>query len=246
MSLKRQESISSFVDDELDAVDRDVLIDHLSDNNEQMRHFGRYCLISDAIKRNLPESPNHNLLQRVQVALASEPTLLAPAEKKPIEKDLPDAKVVTLPRRENKQSSFKPPVIGFSIAASVALVAVVGFQMFTESENLPQTSMVSSNIEPQTQQITLEAQPIAPAVTATLVATGELPSSNVSIGVENATYAEQSVIDDGEWTRITRIGDTPLRNHTIPTGAESHLLFNFQRNMFPLARSVNLDNTSFE
>jgi len=242
MSLEVQENISCFVDGELDANLSDDLLNHLNDNEEQKKVLGRYCVMSDAIKRNLPETMNHNLLERVQIALESEPALLAPAPNN-TENELPEAEIVELPKKVSKESSFSP-AFGFGIAATVTLAAVLGFQMFTGTEDLPTQAPIASvtTIEPATQEITIAVTPktTSPAIAVTTVV-DQLPADS-----GNATYAEQSLIDDGQWTRITQVGDIPLENNFLSNGAEAHVQFKLQGQDFPFAQSVNLGKSSAE
>lgn len=221
-----QENISSFIDDELDSVEQDGLINHLHENEEQKRVLDRYCVMSGAIKRTLPDSIKHDLLGRVQLALASEPALLAPAPSH-IKNELPEAEIVKFPV---KTRTFKP-VFGFGIAASVALAVVLGFQMSTPTSDLPNQPIAAVNVinaEPATQQMNILIAPVDSVGIGAIV---------VNDSQNDATYAEQSLINDGQWTRITQVAGIPLRNNIFSGRAESHVQFRFQDENFPL-RSV--------
>jgi len=243
---KFQESISSFVDDELDANNRDELdklILQLEENEEQKQVWGRYCVMRDAMKKTLPETVNHNLLKRVQLALEAEPALVMPDK-------AAEAEIVVLPNLDSfKAESSKKvvndtvfkPAFSFAIAATVTIAAVLGFQMFTQTDDLPQQAVVASNNEPATQQIQIASHPASKLV---------VPSTAVSLVVnelkarsENVTYAEQSLMDDGRWTRLTQVDGVPLATHLLSGGAEAQVRFKLQNGNSPLARPVNLENT---
>ena len=230
MSLEFQENISSFVDDELNGCDE--LLDQLGEDLELQARYGRYCLISDAIKRNLPERPNHDLLNRVQTALQSEPALLAPVAKQ-TKNDSPEAEVMALPKRHHIKPAFT-----WGIAASVMLVAVSSFQMFRVNNDFPQATTIAASQPVETQSV-IAKQSSTPTTAMTFVA-DELPPPDAS----STTFAEQSLIDDGQWTRITRVGDIPLGNNIIFKGSDNYVPYEFQPKMLPLARSVKLDNST--
>lgn len=238
MSLEFQESISSFVDDELDGIDSEALISQLREDEEQKQVLGRYCIMSDAIKKSLPETCNHNLFERVQLALEDEPALLAP-DPGHTENELPEAEIVTLPRNTTKTSLFKP-AFGFGIAASLTLAVVLGFQMNTETDNLAQQAKVTPTIVPATQQINIASRPVMPSTTVSF------PNDQLKKEVGDATYAEQSLIDDERWTRITQIDGIPLANHFLSGRTEAHVQYKLQGNKQSLARSVNLEKSSAE
>lgn len=231
---KYQESISSFVDDELDFDEREDLISQLHENENHKQVWGRYCVMSDAIKKSLPDTINHNLFERVHAALENEPALLAPAPNH-TENELPEAEIIALPIK-NKTFKF---AYGFGIAASLTLAVVIGFQMNTDSTDMQiqQASVVKQNI-PATQQIQIASKPVSNANAKTTVS---FTADELKRVVGDATYAEQSLKDDGRWTRITQIDGIPLANRLLSGRTEAHVQYKLQNNNQPLARSVNLD-----
>ena len=232
MSLNvQEESISSFVDDELDINDREALISRLHENEEEKQVWGRYCVMSDAIKKSLPETINHNLFERVQAAIEEEPTLLAPAPSH-TENELPEAEIVALPK---KTMPFKP-MFGYGIAASLTLAVVLGFQINsgTEGDQIQQAAVVKQNI-PATQQIQI-ASKLASKTTVSFTA------DELKRVVGDATYAEQSLIDDGRWTRITQIDGIPLANRFLSGRTEAHVQYKLQGSNQSPVRSVKLES----
>ena len=243
-----QENISSFIDDELGGADHEELVNYLHENDGHKETLGRYYVMSGAIKRNLPETMSHNLLGRVQAALESEPPLLAPAPNH-VANELPEAEIIKLPAKPlNKTTSFKP-AFGFGIAATVTIAAVLGFQLFTQTEDLPnRAALASVDVAPNT-PVTATAIEVAPATQEIqIVAAPVNPSSSLAVNVsespsdrESVIYAEQSLIDDGQWTRITQVDGIPLRNNILSGRAESHVQFKLQGKSYPFARSVKLE-----
>jgi len=233
MSLEFQENISSFVDDELENIDCEELISKLREDEEQKQVLGRYCVMSDAIKKSLPETFNHNLFERVQLALEDEPALLAPVPTH-TENELPEAVIVELPKKKVAKSSAFKPAFGFGIAASLTLAVVLGFQMNSESDNMTQQIAEVSNNMPATQQINIATKPTSVSFS----------NANSKVEVGDATYAEQSLIDDERWTRITQIDGIPLANHFLSGRTEAHVQYKLQGDKQSLARSVNLEKSS--
>ena len=112
------ERISSLMDGGLDdSVDVESCLDHLVENKEASHCWGRYHLIGDALKRNLPPVIDNQLASRVMAELENEPTVLAPSRIK---------------------LSLGKQMAGMAVAASVATVAVLGVQfMYKEDVTAP-------------------------------------------------------------------------------------------------------------
>jgi len=234
MTLEFQEHISSLVDGEAGDVERDKLIEKLKNCSDSQQVWARYCVIGEAMKRNLPANPKHDLLSRVRNALESEPALLAPSPGNETPESTP-AEIVTLP--ESRKASIEQKSFwGYGIAASVALVAVIGFQSLSNSpvENLPSSEVAVAN-EPATQQINIVSMPEMSQ--AAMVN----DSANKKV-TENPIYAEQSLMNDGQWTRITQIGSIQLENNLRGNSAEANVNFTVENNGLPLAHSVSQEN----
>lgn len=245
MSL--HEKISSLYDDELEVSERIQVLSSLNQNEEHKQIWGRYCIIGDAMRSNLPDNPKHDLFSRVQIALESEPVLLAPSVNE-TERQLPINKnnVVELAPKPAKEHFFKP-VAGFAVAASVALASVLGFQMFTQPiDELSQPAVATSIIAtPITQELNIS--PIKTDVAnVALSSTDTVESVN---GFDDVIYAQQSLIDDGQWTRITRIGNILLDDKVIshqPHVLDPRQVVDFNTGVFPYARALNLDDVKVE
>jgi len=246
MSIELQQHLSSLVDGELDHSEYDQVISNLKSDNEQQKTWERYCMISDAMKKNLPENPNHNLFSRIQTQLASEPALLVPttesSEPKSTETESNNsAVIVELPQNKSKANPFKH-AWGVGVAATVAISAIVGFQMLANSpvDTMMPTSMVNNNTNQQN-DIQLVATP-SPGTELNIVNN----PTRKSTASDDTIFAEQSLMDDGAWTRITQIGNIPLGNSFLSNGsdaARAHVNVQLKHNGFPFTRSVSHENS---
>jgi len=245
MSL--HENISSLYDDELDAIDRESVFDSLKQGEAQKQLLNRYSLIGDALRKNLPDKPDHDLFSRVQASLESEPVLLAPSPTnidKVVERTAgvagDDTKIVELPAKPaNDHTTFKL-VSGFSIAASVALVSVLGFQMFSQPANdfsQPMVAITSPlpNTQPSTQVLNL-----SPAIESVALVSSDADAP-APVNVDDVVYAQQSVMDAGQWTRITRIADILLDNNMMYQPSELQANVGLNTTIIPFARASNLE-----
>ncbi len=79
MNEQKREQLSALVDDELTHKSSPV-IDSLLEDNESKETWTRYHLIGDSLRGHLPEHIG-NISTNVSQAIASEPTILAPAKK---------------------------------------------------------------------------------------------------------------------------------------------------------------------
>ena len=113
MNEQKREQLSALIDDEL-THETSSVIDSLLEDDEAKRTWERYHLIGDVLRGHLPKY-YENTADRVSVAIASEPTILAPGK---------------------KSSVLLKPVMGFAIAASVAAVAIFNVQ---QAKQIPET-----------------------------------------------------------------------------------------------------------
>ena len=97
--------MSAMVDGELRSEACSRLLSLLDTDADLRRAWERFHLIGDAMRQDLPEVPLDALSTRTQEALRSEPVLIRPRPR------------LTIPLR---------PVAGLALAASVAVVAVLG------------------------------------------------------------------------------------------------------------------------
>ena len=241
MSL--HENISSLYDDELDANDLDQVVSSLKQDEKQKQIWGRYGVIGDAMRRNLPDNLSHDLLSRVQIALESEPPLLVPSPGN-IEKPVEQVNLIELPKKSSNDSYFKP-VAGLAVAASVAVASILGFQLFSQpvddfaqpfSQSIAQSQFATAS--PGTQELN-----ISPVIEgASNVASFSSSDADTPVSeFDDAIYAQQSLMDDGQWTRITRIGNILLDNNILSQPPETHVNVDLKTGIIPFARAYNLE-----
>lgn len=105
-----KEKISALVDGELDGIEAVRLLDRMSGERPLQAIWESYHLIGDALRNDLAPSGDVDLVQRLHRSLEKEPVPLRPARRMP---------------------AAAKPIAGFALAASVAVVAVLGVQRFT-------------------------------------------------------------------------------------------------------------------
>ena len=124
MNEQKREQLSALVDDEL-TQEASSVIESLLEDDEAKETWARYHLIGDSLRGHLPGQIG-DISGNVSQAIASEPTILAPARKS----------------ANRKSSNLMKPVMGFAIAASVAAVAIFNVQQanqISETGQIPET-----------------------------------------------------------------------------------------------------------
>jgi len=127
MSEKARENLSALMDGELEGAEAVRLLNGIIQDSGLKTTWEQYHLISDALRNNLPPVAERDLLDRVRLLVDSEPVVL---------------------RRSAVWKTSLRPVAGFALAASVAVVAVLGFRGITQ-EGAPGRSQTIARIEPQ-------------------------------------------------------------------------------------------------
>lgn len=124
MNEQKREQLSALVDDEL-TQEASSVIESLLEDDDAKETWTRYHLIGDSLRGHLPAQIG-DISGNVRQAIASEPTVLAPAKKS----------------ANRKSSDLIKPVMGFAIAASVAAVAIFNIQQanqISETGQIPET-----------------------------------------------------------------------------------------------------------
>jgi len=226
MSKGINESISSLFDDELDEVERSKLIDTLKRSDEYKDVWHRYSLVSQALKRDLPNTPSNELYARVRHAIESEPALLFPSASHVDNEQYGLKNVIDIVKKPNAHDARKSnPMFGFAVAASFALMTVLGFQFLSPNKDgvTPVLPIAQAPVAQQTQDLQV-ANRVSQPVT-----------------YEEPLYAEQSVINDGQWTRITHIGNIVLDGKSVDQPVESHVNMNLKSQGLPFTQPVNVN-----
>ncbi|MCX9107140.1 RseA family anti-sigma factor [Aeromonas veronii] len=140
--MANKEQISALMDGDL--IDAEVL-NELEMDSDLQDTWGRYHLIGDAMRGDLPVNLQLDLSDSIMAALEDEPTILAP---KPVEV-LPvlqpvvapvktDSNVVPLFRRVGQQLGQ------YAIAASVAAAVIFGVQQYQGQDGVPANPVLNT------------------------------------------------------------------------------------------------------
>ncbi len=123
MTEQINDQISAFIDDELSEQECALLVRRFERDTDSRNQAQRYALIGAALRNELLR-PDHGVLRR-RIASALDGAPAAPAH--PAAAALPN---VPVPQRAplRWQSRYLRPVAGFGIAATVAVVAIVGLR----------------------------------------------------------------------------------------------------------------------
>lgn len=116
MSNKENEFVSAFMDGELDEIN-DGFINSLSDNESVTATWWRYHIISDALRAEKTAIAHKSLSERISSEIAKEPVVFAPSALKSVDRGF----------------SWQKSLIGAAIAASVAMLAILGVQQGSNS-----------------------------------------------------------------------------------------------------------------
>jgi sigma-E factor negative regulatory protein RseA len=121
---EKKETLSAFVDGELEEHAARKLLDDESGSAELRETWARYHLIGDVIGQRLPDTYGQAFLKRLELARESESPPVA----------------IPISRRRPFVSR---PALGFALAASVAVLAILGIRQFGDSVS-PQPTVVAS------------------------------------------------------------------------------------------------------
>ncbi|MCF5915048.1 RseA family anti-sigma factor [Aeromonas veronii] len=140
--MANKEQISALMDGDLS--DAEVL-NELGMDSDLQDTWGRYHLIGDAMRGDLPVNLQLDLSDNIMAALEDEPTILAP---KPVEAApvlqpavapvKTDANVVPLFRRVGQQLGQ------YAIAASVAAAVIFGVQQYQGQDGVPANPVLNT------------------------------------------------------------------------------------------------------
>jgi sigma-E factor negative regulatory protein RseA len=131
MSDEIREQLSALVDEELDEVERPLLLGRLQRDNELRDILGHYQLISE-VMRGAGQAAALGIADRVRRALEKEAAL-------------PEAD-----RLNPRGLRWLKPVAGLAVAASVALVAVLAVTSVRESAVETAPRVATQNVAPAT------------------------------------------------------------------------------------------------
>ena len=141
MSIKDKlhENLSALMDDDLSDQERDHLIAKIARDDELLVTWSGYHLIKDSLQGQVHDFTTKNLAASISQKIEQEPVILLPKSRKP--------------------AQWQRPLAGFAIAASVALVAVLGVRSIdapttsaplqTAQLDVPSRVTVAADISPE-------------------------------------------------------------------------------------------------
>lgn len=118
MNEHKNEQLSALVDGELDD---DEITGKLANDMTMRRKWRRYTLISDAMHNSSPLHPDPRLASTISELISREPVVFAPE------------------RRSRTRYAYLKPAAGMAIAASVAMLAILGIQQTWRTEGVGPT-----------------------------------------------------------------------------------------------------------
>ncbi len=140
--MANKEQISALMDGDLS--DAEVL-NELEMDSDLQDTWGRYHLIGDAMRGDLPVNLQLDLSDCIMAALEDEPTILAPkpVETAPVQQPVvapvkTDSNVVPLFRRVGQQLGQ------YAIAASVAAAVIFGVQQYQGQDGVPANPVLNT------------------------------------------------------------------------------------------------------
>lgn len=174
MSKQKIEDLSALIDGEYDN-DPDAVIGHICRDEQLRQAWARYHLISDCLKGHLPEHISMSVGEGVHRLLETEPTVLVP---------------------KRRLNHYLRPAVGFAIAASVAVVAILAIQhnnsslTGSDAETLAAKPSVQGNIE---QYTFAAAGPMQPVSTGDKSANSRMNSYLVNYNEQRANAGMQGI-----------------------------------------------------
>ena len=106
-----RQRLSELADDELAHAERDQALERLVASEAQLESWSRYHLIRDTLQATLPERMDLELRERIQRAIVDE-----------------------TPPRRSLASGWMGPAAGVALAASVAVVSIIGIRWLHGTE----------------------------------------------------------------------------------------------------------------
>ena len=136
MTDKVGEQLSAWMDGELPEEEVPLLLRRLEEDRDLRLRLQRYQLVRDALKGGLPEMINYQMADRVDAEIRKETLDMG-----------------QIPDEVSASKSWMRPLMGTAVAASVAVLAIVGVQMMSASNEggpklVPQQAVVQPPVEP--------------------------------------------------------------------------------------------------
>ena len=194
MNIPLEERISALFDDEVGAFEARRLTDELLGDPELQRRWGRYQLIGDALRNELPAQVSCDFAERVHVAIAREPALQA----------APTGRV---------RPRWLKPLAGLAVAASVAGLAILTLRGMGPGAEAPLPAVAES------QPAETAPLPVTPPTPTPAVASAPAP---VPAGTAvKPVKAEADAPAEAGGARVMRV-DQPLYDPRLESYLANH------------------------
>jgi len=155
MQDDKKEWLSALVDSHADLKDLDQVVNQ----EENLDTWSRYHLIGDVMREEASTELDLNLVDNIEAAIAQEPTIVDFGARRSLRQRIVQSPIV------QKSSHYIGKSAQFAIAASVALVTVMGVQQYQQSADeysplpvLQTTGPVSGSIAPVSLEANTSAQ----------------------------------------------------------------------------------------
>lgn len=207
---REKESLSALMDGQADELETHRALKSISENHQSRDAWRRYQLAAAAMRRDLPE----------QVIDYSSVVRAALEDEKPLN-------VNTLALRVFK------PLGRFAIAASVATVAIIGYQQYNNSPQIDQPAVVVSSSADDRfvpSQLRTSADFGIPSVTARTVSVSNNPESYRASQAQPVIVVDQATEPEVTREQVQAYLNSLMIEHT------GHAAMNTNQGMLPHAR----------
>lgn len=127
MNSENREHISALMDDELNERDTHAIIDKMHADPQMLKQWERYHLVSNALKKNLPDTVNSNLTAAIQ-------------------KNIEDIPFQPLEFKRPARASTYGKTAGYALAASLGAVAFLGIINSEQQLQIPALTQNNSSL----------------------------------------------------------------------------------------------------
>ena len=208
MADNLEEKLSALVDGEMPREEIDSLVDGLKHDATSQMCWRHYHLISDALKNNLPDKLPEDFVDRISLALESEPLLSTP------------------PRRSFNTPAYIRPTVGFALAASVAAVVFIGLGWNTQTGTEQVPTLASNSASVPNAITTVSAPPTTVSYTNVHgrqwdVEQPELASKLNDYLINHDQYSAVDGIHNSVLPQVRIVGyerSEPIQASTLPSG----------------------------
>lgn len=151
-NIKQQ--ISALIDGELSSAENNTLLSSLKDNPELKATWGRYHLISDALRGEQIQVEVFNIAERVRARIDDEPAIIS----------IPKSRDVTHSSEKDNGVHWLKPAVGVALAASVAGAVIMVMPDFSTNPGQIQPMQVADSntttVAPQPMQLVASISPV--------------------------------------------------------------------------------------